>query len=276
MSGSWSDSEYISSYSFILARGIRSICMITPEMLLLVMWACRLRHRVQIGVQLQVSMTSWRCWLLFIYKWVNTLIYIHTVTHTHMCKHACMHTNSCYILYPDTSVWGAAAHEGNMGEVLYLTKLVSLAPGMGSASLGSRRGWTSFASGGSCLFSLSSLSATSTDNELHPCLGSVRLLFSLGYSKCLRDREKKGHGWNLIEIGKGSLDKRAGANTASPFADALNVTTFLPGYLRASSSYASRAERVAYQALSWLNPSPTGLGKSLPSSSLKAELSLHQ
>lgn len=66
---------------------------------------------------------------------------------------------------------------------------------------------------------------------------NIRLFFSLGYSKCLRDREKKGHGWNLIEIGKGSLDKRAGANTAIPFADALNVITFLPGYMRASSSY---------------------------------------
>lgn len=159
--------------------------------------------------------------------------------------------------------------------MLHLTKLVLLAPGMGSANLGSRRGWMSFASSGSCLFLLSSHSATWTNNELHPCLGSVRLLFPLGYSKCLRDREKKGHGWNLIEIGKGSLDKRAGVNTASPFADALNVTAFLPGYLRASSSYASRAEKVAYQTPSWLNPSPAGLGKSLPSSSLRAELSLH-
>lgn len=100
MSGSWSDSEYISSYSFILARGIRSICMITPEILLPVMWACRSRHRVQIDVQLQAPMMSWHCWLLFIYKWVNALIYIYTVTHTHVCKHACMHASLCYFLYP--------------------------------------------------------------------------------------------------------------------------------------------------------------------------------
>lgn len=51
---------------------------------------------------------------------------------------------------------------------------------------------------------------------------------------------------NLIEIGKGSLDRRAGANTAIPFADALNVTVFLPGYMRASSLYASGVESVAY------------------------------
>lgn len=127
---------------------------------------------------------------------------------------------------------------------------------------------------GVAFFSLSSLSATSTNSDLLPCLGSVRLLFSLGYSKCLRAGEKRGHGWNLIEIGKGSLDKRAGANTAIPFADALNVITFLPGYVRASSSYAAGVERVAYQTLSWLDPSPTGLGKSLPSSSLGAELGL--
>lgn len=79
----------------------------------------------------------------------------------------------------------------------------------------------------------------------------------------------------MIEIGKGSPDKRAGANTAIPFADALNVITFLPGYMRASSSYASGVERVAHQTLSWPDPSPTGLGKSLPSSSLGAELGLH-
>lgn len=92
---------------------------------------------------------------------------------------------------------------------------------------------------------------------------NIRLLFSLGYSKYLRDREEKGHGWNLIEIGKGSLDKRAGANTAIPFADELNVITFLPGYMRASSSYVYRVERVAYQTPSWLDPSPTGLGHHL-------------
>lgn len=68
----------------------------------------------------------------------------------------------------------------------------------------------------------------------------------------------------MIEIGKGSLDKRAGADTAIPFADALNVITFLPGYVRASSSYAYGVERVAYQAPSWLDPSPTGRGNHLP------------
>lgn len=154
-------------------------------------------------------------------------------------------------------------------------ELVLLAPGMGSAGQASRRGWMSFASSGSCLFLLSSLLATSTNSDLHPCLRSVRPLFSLGYSKCLRAREKRGHGWNLIEIGKGSLDKRAGANTAIPFADAPNVITFLPGYVRASSSYASGVEKVACLTLSWLDPSPTGLGVSLPSSSLGAELGLH-
>jgi len=50
----------------------------------------------------------------------------------------------------------------------------------------------------------------------------------------------------LIEIRKGSLDKRAGANMAIPFADVLNVITFLLGYMRASSSYASGVGRVAY------------------------------
>jgi len=79
----------------------------------------------------------------------------------------------------------------------------------------------------------------------------------------------------LTEIGKGSLDKRAGANTAIPFADELNVITFLPGYARSSSSYGSGVERAAYQTLSWFDPSPTGLGRSLPPSSLGAELGLH-
>lgn len=105
MSGSWSDSEYISSYSFILARGIRSICMITPEMLLPVMWACRSRHRVQIDVQLKAPMTSWHCWLSFIYKWMNALIHIYMATHTRV--QACMHRRFCYVLYTDTSVWEA-------------------------------------------------------------------------------------------------------------------------------------------------------------------------
>lgn len=47
----------------------------------------------------------------------------------------------------------------------------------------------------------------------------------------------------MIEIRKGSLDKRAGANMAIPFADVLNVITFLPGYM---TSYASGVGRVAY------------------------------
>lgn len=100
------------------------------------------------------------------------------------------------------------------------------------------------------------------------------LLFSLGYSKCLRAGEKRGDGWNLIKIGKGSLVKRARANTAIPFTGAPNVITFLPGYKKASSSYASGVEKVVHQTLSWLDPSPTGMGMSLPSSSLEAELGL--
>lgn len=259
MSGSWSDSEYISSYSFILARGIRSICMITPEILLPVMWACRSRHRVQIDVQLQAPMMSWHCWLLFIYKWVNALIYIYTVTHTHVCKHACMHASLCYFLYPDNSVWGAGVHEGNRGYMLSLcSSLLAWTVPVWPAGEG---GWLLQAVGAAAAFD--------HFNRYHHryCIPTeqtnVRLLFSLGYSKCLRDREKKGHGWNLIEIGKGSLDKRAGANTTIPFEDALNVITFLPGYLRASSSYAYGVERVAYQRPSWLDPSPLRLGHRL-------------
>lgn len=191
-----------------------------------------------------------------------------------MCKHVCIQVSVIFcvlILMPEAQQYLKATWD----RCCISQELVLLAPGMGSASLASRRGWMSFASSRSCLFLLSSLLATSTNNDLHPCLGSVMLLFSLGYSKCLRGREKRGHEQNLIEIGKGSLDKRAGANTAIPFADALNVITFLPGYVRASSSYASGVGRVAYQTLSWLDPCPAGLGKSLPSSSLGAEPGLH-
>lgn len=149
MSGSWSDSEYISSYSFILARGIRSICMITPEILLPVMWACRSRHRVQIDVQLQAPMMSWHCWLLFIYKWVNALIYIYTVTHTHMCKHACMQVSVIFCIL--IVVCEGQEYKKTMGDRCCIPQeLVFLTPGMDSASLTSRRGWMTFASCGRC------------------------------------------------------------------------------------------------------------------------------
>lgn len=195
MSGSWSDSEYISSYSFILARGIRSICMITPEMLLPVMWACRSRQRVQIDVQLQAPMTSWHCWLPFIYKWVNALIYIYTVTQTHMLL-ACIQVSVIFCILI-LAFEGQQYMKATWESCCISQELGLLAPGVGSASLASRRGWISFARSGSSLFSLSSVSATPTNSDLHPCLGSVRLLFSLGYSKHLRAREKKGHGVEL-------------------------------------------------------------------------------
>lgn len=161
MSGSWSDSEYISSYSFILARGIRSICMITPEILLPVMWACRSRHRVQIDVQLQAPMMSWHCWLLFIYKWVNALIYIYTVTHAHVCEHACMQVS--VIFWMLILVFEGQQYMKAMWDRCCISQeLVLLAPGMDSASLTCMRGWMISASWGSCLFLLPLLLTIST------------------------------------------------------------------------------------------------------------------
>lgn len=194
MSGSWSDSEYISSYSFILARGIRSICMITPEILLPVMWACRSRHRVQIDVQLQAPMMSWHCWLLFIYKWVNALIYIYMVTHTHMCMHACMQAS---VIVCILVVFEGQQYMEAMGDRRCTSQeLVLLTPGIDSASLTSRRGWMTFASCGNYLFLLPLILTTSTDTNIGIILlpteeTNARLLFSLGYSKCLRDRKKE-------------------------------------------------------------------------------------
>lgn len=162
MSGSWSDSEYISSYSFILARGIRSICMITPEMLLPITRACRSRRRVQIDVQLQVPMTSWHCWLPFIYIWVNALIFIYTVTHTHMCKRACIQVSVIFSILI-LMIEGQQHMKATWDRWLTFQGLVVPVPGMASTSTASRRGWMHFASSRSCLFFffLSSLLVTS-------------------------------------------------------------------------------------------------------------------
>lgn len=145
MSGSWSDSEYISSYSFILASGIRSICMITPEMLLPVMWACRSRHRVQIDVQLQTPMTSWCWWLLFFYKWVNASTYIIAPMHLYIYAYTRVYLSVIFCLL--ILVFEGQHYLKAMWNRCHISwELVFLAPGMSSAGPSSSRRWMSFAS----------------------------------------------------------------------------------------------------------------------------------
>lgn len=105
---------------------------------------------------------SWHCWLLFIYKWVNALMYIYTVTHTHMCKHACMQVSDIFCILFEGQQYMKAKGD----RCCFSQELVLLTPVMDSAILTSRRGWVIFASCGNCLFLLPLLLTTWTDTNI--------------------------------------------------------------------------------------------------------------